>query len=86
MIFQTDRQLIEFKDKLSEEDNNTITEVLKKLKLSHKNENIGEMDQYMEELNSVWQEISTKLYQQTENVSEKEDTNKTMDVEYEEVN
>ena len=86
MIFQTERQLTEFKDKLSEEDNNLITEVLEKLKLAHKNENIKEMDQYMEELNSVWQEISTKLYQQTENVSEEKNSNETADVEYEEVN
>ena len=86
MIFQTEQQLTEFKDKLSEEDNNSITEVLEKLKLSHKNENIKEMDQHMEELNSVWGEISTRLYQQTENVAEEETTAETADVEYEEVN
>ena len=46
------------------------------------------MDQYMEELTSVWQEISTKLYQQTENPTEENnsDVKETADVEYEEVN
>ena len=88
MIFQTERQIAEFKDKLSEEDTNSITEVLEKLKLSHQNENIKEMDQYMEELTSVWQEISTKLYQQTESPTEEnnDEVNETADVEYEEVN
>ena len=40
----------------------------------------------MEELNSVWGEVSTRLYQQTENVAEEETTAETADVEYEEVN
>jgi molecular chaperone DnaK len=88
MIFQTEQQLKEFEEKLTEEDKNKINTILDKLKSSHSDENIKEMDQCMEELNSTWQEISTNLYQQTENPSteEGEKVNETADVEYEEVN
>ena len=88
MIFQTERQLKEFEEKLTEEDKSKINTVLDKLKSSHSEGNIKEMDQYMEELTSTWQEISTNLYQQTENPSpeEGEKVNETADVEYEEVN
>lgn len=87
MIFQTERQLKEFDEKLSEEDKNLLVEKLDKLKSSHKNENMKELTTDLKELESVWQQISTKLYEQTNETSENnEESPQTADVEYEEVN
>jgi len=87
MIFQTERQLKEFDEKLSEEDKNLLIEKLDKLKSSHKNENMKEITTDLKELEVVWQQISTKLYEQTNEVSENNvESPQTADVEYEEVN
>jgi molecular chaperone DnaK len=87
MILQTERQLKEFEEKLSEEDKNLLIEKLEKLKSSHKNEKMKEMASDLKELEGVWQQISTKLYDQTNDTSENtEESPQTADVEYEEVN
>jgi len=58
------------------------------LKESHKNEDLEGITTNMDDLNSKWQSISSKLYEQTQNDSPpptSEDP-ETTDVEYEEVN
>jgi molecular chaperone DnaK len=87
MIFQTERQIKEFEEKLSEEDKTILTTSLDKLKESHKNEDLEGITTNMDDLNSKWQSISSKLYEQTQNDSPpptSEDP-ETTDVEYEEV-
>jgi len=62
MIFQTEKQIKEFDDKLTEDDKNQLNEILGKLKTAHSSQNIEEMDTTMNELNEAWQKISTDLY------------------------
>jgi len=87
-IFQTERQLKEFDEKLEEDDKSKIVDALAKLKESHQNEEMASISQHLEELNVVWQEVSTKLYQQTPDGETPPTENEpdTTDVEYEEVN
>ncbi len=86
MIFQTEKQIKEFGDKLSEEDVNKLNECLDNLKESHQKEDIGLIDSSLEKLNEEWQSITTKMYQQTEEPPTSEDNEEqTTDVEYEEV-
>jgi molecular chaperone DnaK len=66
MIFQTEKQMKEFDDKLSDDDKNQLTEVLGKLKTAHSEQNLEQIDVVMNELNEVWQKISTNLYSQTQ--------------------
>jgi molecular chaperone DnaK len=75
MIFQTEKQIKEFDDKLNEEDKNNLNDALNKLKESHKSENIESIDKDLENLNSVWGVISTKLYQQTTQQTNEQDAN-----------
>jgi len=86
MIFQTEKQMKEYGDKLSEEDKNRLTQTLDKLKESHKSEDLESIEESLKNLNEEWQSISTKMYQQTEQPSEGTDKEEeTTDVEYEEV-
>jgi molecular chaperone DnaK len=89
MIFQTEKQIKEFDDKLTESDKSNLKETLDKLKESHKNQDLMDIDNKINELNEKWNVISTKLYQQTasEQQGPKPDDNKqeTVDVEYEDV-
>jgi molecular chaperone DnaK len=66
MIFQTEKQIKEFGEKLTEEDTNQLNEVLSKLKTAHSEQNLEQIDVVMNELNEVWQKISTNLYSQTQ--------------------
>ena len=88
MIFQTEKQIKEFDEKLGEEDKSKLNTCLDKLKESYKNEDLKGIDEHLENLKQEWQTISTKLYQQTEETPKNGDDkqNETTDVEYEEVN
>ena len=62
LIFQTEKQLKEFGDKLSDDNKNTIQKDLDKLKELHKNQNIDEIDSAIESLNKSWEGASQEIY------------------------
>ena len=62
LIFQTEKQLKEFGDKLSDENKNAIQKDLDKLKELHKNQNIDEIDRAIESLNKSWEGASQEIY------------------------
>ncbi|GAB4234019.1 MAG: molecular chaperone DnaK [Ekhidna sp.] len=63
LIFQTEKQLSEFGDKLSEGNKTAIDGALTKLKEAHGKQDIAEIDTAMEALNSAWQAASQEMYQ-----------------------
>lgn len=83
-IFQTEKGMEELKDKLSEEQTNKIQTSLDKLKEVDKNEDYDSMKESMESLQSIFQQISTEIYQQQTPTEESDEQPK--DVDYEEVN
>ena len=66
LIFQTEKQLKEFGDKLSDENKNAIQKDLDKLKELHKNQNIEEIDAAIEALNKSWEGASQEIYKATQ--------------------
>ncbi|MGK7390592.1 MAG: molecular chaperone DnaK [Candidatus Cyclobacteriaceae bacterium M2_1C_046] len=66
LIFQTEKQLKEYGDKLSEGNKTKITEALEGLKKAHQEQNIEAIDTEMEKLNQVWQGAAQEMYQSTE--------------------
>lgn len=66
LIFQTEKQMKEFDEKLSDEDKNSIKEDLDALKKAHSEEDVDSIDELTNKLNETWSTISTKLYQQGE--------------------
>ena len=83
-IFQTEKQIKDFGDKLNQHDKDTLTEVLDRLKTAHKNQNVDDIDVYLKDLNEKWNIISTRLYSDTEQHSTKEEV-PVEDVEFQEV-
>ncbi len=61
-IFQTEKQLKEFGDKLPADKKGPIEEALAKLKDAHQKQNIEAIDTATTELNSVWQAASEEMY------------------------
>ena len=86
MVFQTEKQIKEYGDKITEEDKNSLSELLDKLKTSIKEKNIDVIDSQLEDITTRWQEISQKMYQSTQQEPPKTEKEENVtDVEYEEV-
>ena len=86
LIFQTEKQIKENGDKLSDEDKETLELKIKELRGAYNTKNIQEMDQLSEELNNIWQGISTKMYEASQQEPPKEEPeDEVTDVEFEEV-
>ncbi len=62
MIFQTEKQLKEFGDKLSEGNKSAIEGALEKLKEAHKNADLAAIDTAMEGMNKAWEGASQEMY------------------------
>ncbi len=63
LIFQTEKQLKEYGDKLSEGNKKPIEDALTELKTAHKAQELSAIDAAMEKLNTAWQNASQEMYQ-----------------------
>ncbi len=64
LIFQTEKQLKEFGDKLPADKKQPIEDALAELKEAHKAEDIAKIDVASEKLNNVFQQASQEMYNQ----------------------
>lgn len=62
MIFQTEKQLKEFGDKLSEGNKTAINSALEKLKEAHKAQDLTAIETTLATLNNAWQAASQEMY------------------------
>ena len=63
LIFQTEKQLKDFGDKIPAEKKEPIEKALNDLKEAHKNKDIAAIDTAMAALNTTWQSVSAEMYQ-----------------------
>jgi len=62
MIFQTEKQLKEFGEKLSDDKKAPIEEALKELKSAHESKDLSTIDSAMEKINAAWTAASEEMY------------------------
>ena len=62
LIFQSEKQLKEFEEKLPADRKTVIEEALEKLKEAHKSEDLEAIDAATTELNTAWQAASQDIY------------------------
>lgn len=99
LIFQTEKQMKEYGDKLSEGNKTAINEALEKLREAHKSQDEAAIDTAMAALNAAWQAAATEIYQASGNAQggapnegptaggqQGGSANDVSDVEFEEVN
>jgi len=98
MIFNTEKQLREYGDKIPADKRSAIEDALKRLKDAHKAEDLSAVDSALDALNRAWAAASEELYrasaqqtanatngaEQTQSSTQSSDGNVT-DAEYEEV-
>ena len=83
LIFQVEKSMEDVVDKITETEKTEIMSSLDKLKEAHKNKEVSEVKVLIEEVSSKFQNISQKLYEQTNN--EEATTEDFSNVEFEEV-
>ncbi len=62
MIFQTEKQLSEFGEKISEGNKAGIQAALDNLKKAHEEKNLADIDTAMEAINKAWEAASSEIY------------------------
>jgi molecular chaperone DnaK len=62
MIFQTEKQLKEFGEKLSDDKKASIETALENLRKAHASQEISAIDAAMEQINEAWKNASEELY------------------------
>jgi len=62
MIFQTEKQLAEFGDKLSDDKKGPIEAALVELKAAHESKDLAQIDAAMETINEAWKVASEEMY------------------------
>ncbi|MEO8822071.1 MAG: molecular chaperone DnaK [Ginsengibacter sp.] len=66
LIFQTEKQLKEYGEKISADKKAPIESALAKLKEAHKSQNISDVDTATTELNAAWTTASEEMYKATQ--------------------
>lgn len=87
LIFQTEKQMKEFDEKLTNEDRDALKADLEALKEAHSQKDVAKVDEASNKLNETWGGISTRLYQQSESQPEQpvNEGDNIEDVSYEDV-
>lgn len=66
LVFQTEKQLKEYGDKLSDGNKANISSALESLKAAHQSQNLAGIDSAMETLNKAWEAASQEIYNATQ--------------------
>lgn len=86
LIFQTEKQIKEFSEKLTEDDKSILNSNLEELKKAHSDKDLEKIDESSQKLNESWSTISTRLYQQSnESNTSDNPSDEVQDADFEEV-
>ncbi len=95
MIFQTEKQLKEFGEKLSESNKSNIEAALEQLKTAYDTRDVATIEPALEKINEAWKAASEEMYNaqgeqagqqpQDQGAGSSDNADGTQDVEYEEV-
>jgi len=89
MIFQTEKQLNEYGDKLSEGNKSSVQSALADLRTAHSSGDVSSIDRAMEGITNAWNTASEEMYSQAQGGQEQEaqpaGDDGIQDVEFEEV-
>lgn len=62
LVYQTEKNIKEFDEKLDKADKKSLTDAVEKLKTANSGSNIDDIKSEMENLNTVWSGLATKMY------------------------
>jgi molecular chaperone DnaK len=62
LVYQTEKNLKEFEDKLEDADKKSLSDAVEKLKTANGGSNVDDIKSAMDELNQVWSGLASKMY------------------------
>ena len=62
LVYQTEKNIKEYDEKLDDADKKSLTEAVEKLKTANGGSNIDDIKSEMENLNTIWSGLATKMY------------------------
>ena len=65
LVYQTEKQISELGDKLTSKDKESLEEAIENLKEANKSSDVEMIEKSINDLNSTWQGLSEKLYQES---------------------
>ncbi|RMD93861.1 MAG: molecular chaperone DnaK, partial [Calditrichaeota bacterium] len=65
LAYQTEKNIKELGDKLDSESKNKLEAAVGRLREAIKTENVSEINAASEDLNKIWNDVSSKMYQQS---------------------
>ena len=85
-IFQVEKSLKDIEDKITEEQKSNVTTALEELKSAHSSKDIEKIKEGIDNINKVFQEITSNLYSQASEMNETmNNDSEVSDVDFEEV-
>jgi len=79
LIFQTEKQLKDYGDKIPAEKKEPIEAALNELKEAHKSQDLDKIEAATEKLNGAWQNASQEMYQASQEAQQGQDTGAATD-------
>ena len=62
LIYQTEKNLEEYKDKLDDTEKKSLEDNVEKLKTAKDGENVENLKSALDELNNAWNQVASKMY------------------------
>ena len=62
LVYQTEKNIKEYDEKLDDADKKSLTDAVEKLKTANSGSNIDDIKSEMENLNTIWSGLATKMY------------------------
>ncbi len=73
LIYQTEKNIEEYKDKLDKNEKKSLEDALKKVKSCKESSNLDELKGAIDELNTSWNAVASKMYDAAKDDTVKED-------------
>jgi molecular chaperone DnaK len=77
LIFNTEKQIKEFGDKVKDNEKTDLEEILSRLKTAHSSKSFDDITKIKEELQQKWYSVSARIYAETQQQGQQNTTNST---------
>jgi molecular chaperone DnaK len=77
LIYQTEKNLNEYKEKLDKNEKKSLEDAVAKLKSSKDGSNVEDLKSSLEELNTAWNSVASKMYEAAKDEGSEQETSKS---------
>jgi molecular chaperone DnaK len=75
LIYQTEKNLDEYKEKLNDEEKKSLEDSVEKLKVAKDGDSVENLKSSLDELNNAWNQVASKMYDSAKEESQDDDSN-----------